>query len=45
MAFDDVSGAELDPKIVKEARKIEIEYFRKMGVYTRVKRRSLAPGT
>ena len=28
LAFDDVSGAELDPKMVQKARKDEIEYVR-----------------
>ena len=30
-AEDDQSGSELLPKLVKEARKAEIEYFRSMG--------------
>ena len=33
---DDVSGAELDPKIVKQARMDEIEYVRTMKLYTKV---------
>ena len=37
-SWDDVSGAELDPDLVKAARKTEIAYFRKMNAYTRVKR-------
>ena len=37
-AVDDVSGAELDVKLVQEARKLEMEYFRKMGVYKKVQR-------
>ena len=35
-AWDDVSGAELDPAAVKKARKEEIEYVRKMNLYTKV---------
>ena len=33
-AWDDVSGAELDPKAVRQARREEIEYVRKMNLYT-----------
>ena len=33
-ATDDVNGMELDPKAVKAARKIEMEFFKKMKVYT-----------
>ena len=36
MAWDDVSGAELDPKVVKQARSEEIEYVRKWSFYTKV---------
>ena len=42
-AVDDVNGSVLDPEAVKEARRIELEYFRKMQVYTKVSR-SLARG-
>ena len=35
-AWDDVSGASLDPKEVKGARKEEIDYVHKMGLYTKV---------
>ena len=35
-AWDDVSGASLPIELVKEARRLEIEYVRKMGVYTKV---------
>ena len=35
-AWDDVSGAELDPKEVKRARAEEVEYVRKMKLYTKV---------
>ena len=37
IAFDDVSGAELDPKMVQKARRDEIEYVRSMNLYTKVK--------
>ena len=36
VAHDDVSGEDLDPKLVQAARKEEIEYFRSMGVYAKV---------
>ena len=36
MAYDDVSGQELDPKLMMAARKEEIQYFRQMGVYEKV---------
>ena len=36
VAWDDVSGMELDPEKVKEARKAEVCYYRKMGVYEKV---------
>ena len=36
MAWDDVSGAALDPKAVIKARQEEVEYVRKMGLYTKV---------
>ena len=35
-AFDDISGQELEPSLMVKARKEEIEYFRKMGVYEKV---------
>ena len=38
MAWDDVSGKELNPIEVINARKLEMEYFEKLGVYTRVPR-------
>ena len=38
VAFDDVTGASLDPTLVKEARNKEMEYFRKMQVYKKVPR-------
>ena len=37
-AWDDVSSAELNPKLVKEARDVEMQFFKSMGVYTRVPR-------
>ena len=36
IAWDDVFGAELNPKMVKEARKEEIEYVNKMHLYDKV---------
>ena len=38
MAYDDVSGAALEPGLVHEARGTEIAYFKGMGVYERVPR-------
>ena len=35
-AWDDVSGRALDPEQVKKARKEEIEYVHKMGLYVKV---------
>ena len=35
-AWDDVSGAALDPQKVKQARREEIEYVRKMSLYKKV---------
>ena len=37
-AWDDVSDAELISKLVKEARELEMDYFKKVGVYERVPR-------
>ena len=37
IAFDDVFGAELDPKMVQKARQDEIEYVRSMNLYTKAK--------
>ena len=37
-AQDDVSGVALDPELVKKAREVEMTFFRKMVVYTRVPR-------
>ena len=36
VAWDDVSGAELDPEAAKQARKEEIQYVRQMNLYTKV---------
>ena len=38
VACDDVSGAMLDRALVGEARGVEMEYFKTMGVYDRVPR-------
>ena len=35
-ATDDVSGASLDPRLVKKARQEEMKYFKEMGVYVKV---------
>lgn len=35
-AWDDLSGVRLDGKRVREARRVEIEYFRKKGVYKKI---------
>ena len=35
-AWDDVSGKELDPRKVRAARREEMEYYKKMGVYDKV---------
>ena len=35
-ATDDQSGAPLDPRLLREARKAEIEYFKSMNVYAKV---------
>ena len=37
-AYDDVSGAVLDTKLVKAGRVVEMEYFKSMGVYEKVPR-------
>ena len=36
--YDDVKGGPLDRARVTEARKLEMQYFNKMGVYTKVPR-------
>ena len=33
VAYDDVTGSPLKPELVKEARKKEMDYFQRMGVY------------
>ena len=35
-AWDDVSGAQLEPKVARAARMEEVEYIHKMNVYTKV---------
>ena len=35
-AWDDVSGAGLNPKAVRQARTEDIEYVKKMNLYTKV---------
>ena len=35
-AADDITGANLDPRLVKAARALEMAYFRSMGVYEKV---------
>ena len=40
-AEDDVSGALLDPTLVREARDLEMKFFNDMGVYDRVPRSQL----
>ena len=37
-AEDDVSGSQLDPKMVIQARRTELEFFRRMRVYEKVPR-------
>ena len=37
-AYDNVSGAPLKPELVTISRRLEIEFFRKMGVYEKVPR-------
>ena len=36
VAFDDVSGQELQPELIVKARREEIAYFRDMGVYEKM---------
>ena len=33
VAWDDVTNAELIPELVKNARQVEMGYFKKLGVY------------
>ena len=44
MAWDDVSGAKLCPRMVASARKEEMGYIKRRKVYSKVKRSSLPPG-
>ena len=37
-AWDEISGKALGPKLVAEARRVEMDYFEAMQVYTRVPR-------
>ena len=37
-AWDDPNGCELDPMAVQEARRVELDYFKKQGVYRKVPR-------
>ena len=37
-AYDDVSGAALNPELVMKARLEEIQYFKRLGVYRKVPR-------
>ena len=37
-AWDDVTNAELQPGLVRAARKLEMDYFERLGVYERVPR-------
>ena len=37
-AWDDVTVAELNPSMVKQARQEEIQYVREMGLYRKVSR-------
>ena len=37
-AWDDVSNVELVTKLAREARELEMDYFKKLGVYERVPR-------
>lgn len=36
--YDDISGARLDRNLAIKARKLEMDFFKRMGVYTKVKR-------
>ena len=38
-AWDDVSGAELDQKLVRQARIEEVEYIHKMKLYEKVNKK------
>ena len=43
-AYDDITGAEISPKKVKEARQEEIGYIGKHNVYRKVRRSSVPAG-
>ena len=43
-AYDDITGAKISPKKVKEARQEEIGYIKKHNVYQKVKRSSVPVG-
>ena len=36
IAWDDVNGVDLDPELVKKARREEVEFYKTMGVYEKV---------
>ena len=42
--MDDIKGTAMDPKLTREARREEIEEFRRRRVYEVVPRRSMRPG-
>ena len=44
VAWDDVTGAMLDPDLVMEARKAEMVYFKKMNVYEKVPKSEMLQG-
>ena len=44
-AWDDATGAALDPRVVADEREKEIGYIRKHGVYRKVRRSSVPKGT
>ena len=44
IAWDDMSGVELDPEDVKRARKEEITYFKERRVYTKMPRSKVPKG-
>ena len=35
---DDLTGADLDKNLAVKARKLEMDYFQKMGVYSKIRR-------
>ena len=40
-ATDDVTGAWLDAKMVKQARQLEMDYLKRMGVYFKIPRKQM----